>query len=363
MKSMALIVCGLLLVFTAPAAVSAQGTFGMPLAGPGQAPGDFMMPGGPGGPGPMPGAPGGGWPFPVAQGCQPKTSDPLSFVAYGGYLYHPDGLTYTRDHSIASGVAGLKFKFPVQGAWLGGAATLKMSENAGVVASGGILIPASQTGEASEEGVTTTPLRYVTNSEQDWWYLDGMGFYTIAGCSYSGLRAVAGFRWDHLDSRQSLNWADIATGGTVDNGSGTNNLKANAYLPYFGVQSVYRSSTDSVNVKLIGFPYVPGDLKFQESFVQTEAGVTSNGGGAFANSPVSFQSGYFFELFADAGRKVANDFWLGAFVRGQYLTAKTNPSSYNLATTTAETSFAETIIYYTRAWVLGGLVGVDFNLF
>jgi hypothetical protein len=363
MKSAALIVCGLLLVFTASSAVLAQGTFGMPFPGPGQAPGNLMMPGSPGGPGPAPGAPGCGWPIPVPQGCQPKQSDPLSFVAYGGYLYHPDGLTYTRDHSTATGLPGLRIKLPTQGAWFGAAAKLKLSDNAGFAASGGVLIPTWQTGEASEEGAIGTLTRYGINAEQEWWYLDGMGSYTIAGCSYSGLQAVAGFRWDHLNSTQHLNWADVATGGAIVSGTGTNNLKINGYLPYFGIQSVYRSCTDSVNVRVIGFPYIPGELKFQHSFVETEGGVTTAGGGAFANPQVDIQSGYFVELFADAGRKVVSDLWLGAFARWQYLTGKTAASSFDLSTPNGVVSFSETINFYTRAWVLGGLVGVDFNLF
>ncbi len=207
MKSIALIVCGLLfLVLLAPAAVSAQGMLGMPPGGPGPGPGGYMMPGAPMGPGPapggfmMPGSPGCGWPLSGPQNCGPKPSDPFSFVAYGGYLYHPEGLTYTRERDAFT----TQFKLPTQGAWLGGAATLPLSEKAGFIGSGGILIPSRQSGTVSEEGAIVTPLRYSVTAEHDWWYLDAMGYYTLMGCGFNGLQALAGFRWDHLDSRRKL---------------------------------------------------------------------------------------------------------------------------------------------------------------
>ena len=143
--------------------------------------------------------------------------------------------------------------------------------------------------------------------------------------NFVSMQIVGGFRWDHFDSKQSLRFSDT-TGGNQLSGSTTNNVILNAFLPYLGFQYVYKSGASNTTTRLIGFPYVPGSVKFQDSFSQIQTGLTSNGGGEY-QYPLSFTSGYFLEFIAEGSRRILGSAYLGTFFRWNMLHATTGPGS------------------------------------
>jgi len=236
---------------------------------------------------------------------------------------------------------------------------MSLSEALGVSASGGLLVPSKTQGEFHEEGPVQVPLNSNTDSEHQWGYVDGMAMYNISRGNFGAMQIVGGFRWDHFDSKHSIRFAD-ATGANQLNGSATNNVIANAFLPYVGIQSVYKSGAAKTTSRLIGFPYVPGEIKFQDSFRQTQNGLTTNGGGEY-RQPLTFDSGYFLEFFTEGSRRMLGSAYLGGFFRWNMLRAKTGIGRYSAANDqTGSAVINETFLYYLHSWVVGGIVSMDF---
>jgi len=349
MRRMVLIICGIVLVGFASAVASAQEMEEsvpvgppMPLIAPPSPPEGAMMPGFSGPPGPCP--------PPPPNGCQAKAGLPPSVTVYGGYLDDNRGFSYTRDRADGSGVPNLIFRMPVRGGWVGASSTVWLSERLGMAASGGLLIPVKTYGEFRQEGTNQVPLNQLSADHQ-WGYVDGMGLFNVAVGECGTFSIVGGFRWDHFESRQFLS----STDGTS---AATNNVTINAYVPYVGVQSFYQSSCSKVIARLIGFPYVPGNVKFQESFNLTSTGV---GGGEYG-TPFTFTSGYFAEFWIEAARKIIGDAYLGGFFRWNMIHAKTDFSPYTMTTDVGDT-FDEKFKYYLHALTVGGLISIDFNFF
>ena len=364
MRRTVLIICGIVLVGFASIVASAQEMEEsvpvgppMPLIAPPLPPEGAMMPGfsGPAGP----------CPPPPSTGCQQaKAGLPPSVTVYGGYLDDNRGFSYTRDRADGSGVPNLIFRMPVRGGWVGASSTVWLSEALGITASAGLLIPVSNTpGEFRQEGVITGQgaLRSAQlSADHQWGYVDGMGLFNVAAGECGTFSIVGGFRWDHFESRQFISLTDT-TGETE---TGTNNVTINAYIPYVGVQSFYQSSCSKVIARLIGFPYVPGNVKFQESFNETLAtGAPVNGGGEYG-SPFTFTSGYFAEFWIEAARKIIGDAYLGGFFRWNLIQAKTDFNPYTTTTDVGGAfTFDEKFKYYLHALTVGGLISIDFNFF
>jgi hypothetical protein len=334
MKRIASIIFVIALIGSMPCALSAQ-----LMAGRGAAP--YSPPG-----------------YPTTTGCVSHGGAWLTVESYAGYFNDPKGFSYTRERQDGSGQPNLIFTIPVNGLWLGASSTIALGDSLGVSASGGLLVPSKTQGEFREEGPVVVPLSSNMDSDNQSGYIDGMAAWNISQGNFGAMQLVGGFRWDHFDSKHSISFAD-ATGANRLNGSMTNNIIANAYLPYVGIQSVYRSGATKTTSRLIGFPYVPGEVKFQDSFTQTQNGLTQNGGGEYSQ-PLSFHSGYFLEFFTEGSRRMFGSAYLGAFFRWSMLRAKTDLGPYSTANDqTGSSVINETFLYYLHSWVVGGVVSLD----
>jgi hypothetical protein len=297
---------------------------------------------------------------PPMTACDSKPYSRLVVESYVGYLDDPKGFSYTRERSDGSGEPNLVFSMPVRGLWLGLSSGVSLSDALGITLSGGLLAPAKTQGEFREDGPGQIALNSNFDSNHQWGYLDGMGSYNLSrSSSYVSTQILGGFRWDHFDSKQSIKFSDT-TGGDKLNGSRTNNLILNAFLPYLGFQYAYKSETSTTTSRVIGFPYVPGSVKLQDSFSQIETGLTSNGGGEY-QYPLSFTSGYFVEFVTEASRRILGSANLGTFFRWNMIHATTGPGSYTTATDSTD-SFVidEKFAYYLHAWTVGALLSIDF---
>lgn len=296
---------------------------------------------------------------PPTAGCQSEFDTRLTVESYSAYFNDNNGFSYTRERADGSGEPNLIFTLPVRGLWFAASSTISLSEALGISASGGLLVPSKTHGEFREEGPVRIPLNSNVDSDHQWGYLDGMAMYNVSRGNFGALQIVGGFRWDHFDSKHSIRFAD-ATGGNQLNGSATNNVIANAFIPYVGVQSVYKSGASSTTTRLIGFPYVPGDVRFQDSFTQTQNGVTSNGGGEY-RQPLTFQSGYFVEFFTEGSRRILGNAYLGAFLRWSMLRGQTGIGPFSTANDqTGSSVIDEKFLYYLHSWAVGGVVSMDF---
>jgi hypothetical protein len=296
---------------------------------------------------------------PATTGCQSGFGTRLTLESYSAYFDDPKGFNSTRERVDGSGEPNLIFTLPVRGLWFAASSTISLSEALGMSASGGLLVPSKTQGEFREEGPVRIPLNSDVDSDHQWGYLDGMAMYNISQGNFGAMQIVGGFRWDHFDSKHSTRFSGAA-GGNQLNGSAKNNVIANAYIPYVGVQSVYKSGASSTTTRLIGFPYVPGDVKFQDAFTQTLNGVTANGGGEY-RQPFTFQSGYFAEFFTEGSRRMLGNAYLGAFLRWSILRGQTGIGPYSTANDqTGSSVIDEKFLYYLHSWAVGGVVSMDF---
>lgn len=296
---------------------------------------------------------------PTATDCQSQIDTRFTVESYYAYFDDSKGFSYTRERLDGSGEPNLVFTMPVRGLWFGASSAISLSEALGISASGGLLVPSKTQGEFHEEGPVEIPLNSNVDSDHQWGYVDGAAIYNISRGNFGAMQILGGFRWDHFDSKHSIRFAD-ATGGNRLSGSATNNVTTNAYLPYLGIQSVYKSGASSTTSRLIGFPYVPGEVKFQDSFTQTQNGLPANGGGEY-RQPLAFDSGYFLEFFTEGSRRVLGAANLGAFLRWSMLRANTGVGPYSTANDqTGSSVIDEKFLYYLHSWVVGGVVSMDF---
>jgi len=297
--------------------------------------------------------------YPSMTACDSNPCSWLLVESYFGYLDDPKGFAYTRERADDAGEPTLVLSMPVRGMWLGLSSTISLTQALGMSVSGGILVPGKTQGEFNESGAVQIGVNSLLNSDHQWGYLDGMGTYSLARSSFTATQIVGGFRWDHFDSKQAVSFLD-ASGRNRLSGSTTSNVILNAFLPYLGFQYAYKSGTSSTIVRVIGFPYVPGSVKLQDTFSQIQTGATSNGGGEY-RFPLSFTSGYFLEASTEGSRRIVGSFNVGTFFRWNIVHAATDPGSFTTATDSAEPFVInEKFLYYLHAWTAGGLVSVDF---
>lgn len=244
---------------------------------------------------------------------------------YVGWMTTSKWVTFGLDTIPGTGVFGNDHRWRTQGVWLGLEEKINLSERCGLMLDGWLLIPVKRRGPVSETEARTilVPvndddsedrifIRVTTDTgfsrsfetDPDWWYVDAMGY---CGCSRT-FTVVGGFRYDHFSTRfKNPRDATLVTGTPQDLGDVT----VNSYLPYFGIQYLVGGSTGSINVRLIGFPYVPANVTHSET---GESGATTR-----VQVKGNFSRSYFWEIFAQADKKIFGDANIGAFLRWNWL--------------------------------------------
>lgn len=345
MKRVCLAVIGALLVALAPVAVIAQEMFESPPMG---------MPGPPTALMPPPAMPGPGGPLPMPYGCAPPCQKPLGTGSfYAGYLFSSkQGLRFSREAAEGTDQPDLVYKFPVQGVLLAASAIFSAGESFGVLGGGALLIPVKSTGTTDEEGVGATALNSSTNANNQLGFLDVAGFYKFHEAGWGSVQALAGFRWDHFTSKMDYVSRDAADTFFRDVSA---NLTVNAYIPYVGIRMSQATACSFFNARVIGFPVLPGNVTFQNSFTGTENNAAVNGGGDVSSS---FSSGYFLEVFAEYAAKVLGDVFVGGFGAYDMLYGKTGEAPYVFSDT--GDIFGERLRINRSTWTFGGTLAYQF---
>jgi hypothetical protein len=207
------------------------------------------------------------------------------------------------------------------------------------MASGGWLIPSSQTSGSStldSPGAINPGARLLDQFS----IVDGAVFLN----TWASTKLLGGFRWDYLNTKLKTT---IPQESFVER----DNPTINAYLPYLGVQV----DQCGVVVRVIGFPVVPGNVKWAE---------TQQLMGAFAGATESrsfpFKSGQFLEVFASYSKKVSNGMEIGGFLTFDYLHGQTEYVTPAVVTFAPGEAISWT--YNKRYWIMGGSLSWDFNL-
>jgi len=157
---------------------------------------------------------------------------------------------------------------------------------------------------------------------------------------------IGGFRFDSF----STNFTDptpTASFGTSTPGDEAD-VTITAYIPYVGLV-VNLDST--VKFGLIGFPYVFGTVKYNETIGGVPVRYEFSG---------NLQDSYFLETFAEFGTQVMGGY-AGIFGILTYLHTSSDVD-FNRLTAATSTSVPYRITHDRQNWILGGKFALSFNL-
>jgi hypothetical protein len=201
--------------------------------------------------------------------------------------------------------------------------------------------------------VVDTLLTGNLETETSWGVLDAGAFLTFHGAEWGCVQALGGFRWDYTTSKQSISSQDAAGLGTFTS-VGSNDVTVDAYLPYFGAQVLGASPCSRIVVRVLGFPLVPGDLRFQTSSSGTLTGQPFQTGGSFKHP---LKNGLFVETSAEYSMKLPVGLSVGAF--GMYNTLRVN-TDFDSFIELSQQARSERFKLTRRSWTLGGVISLLF---
>jgi hypothetical protein len=329
-------------VMLLPMLVSAQGLFGfgVPWAG-GPALGNLGAYSGPGGAICCPSVYVG---YEIRQG---KDRKPLNF-----------GLDFARSFGIDSvsldfsSQRNIDFSDP-GGLWLGISNYCQLSDRVGIMASGWYLFPSS--GDAEERnniglGISFDEtslgiqfgLRKIWNTTRSWGWLDAMA---VLG-SPCGMNLMAGFRWDSFTVR--LTDPRLVVGGVTLPLFGEADLTLNSYIPLIGTQYCCGGPCCGLLVRVVGFPWVPGNLRYGETDI---LGLRLQANG-------NYDRGRFLEVFSEYSRKCGDNGCLGFFARWNYLEVRSHAKVEILPPIITAVDISGPI---RTSWTVGGKATLNFN--
>jgi hypothetical protein len=274
--------------------------------------------------------------------CKPRFSAEPSL--YVGYLYkdHGGGIEVQFDNGDIVGITHTRNDFTLQGVWAEFAVPVCLAENLTGFFTAAHLFPVETT--------TTETYRLLNGGfasrewqpSVQWWEFDWGLTYRL--CPYAA--ALGGFRWSsfivNFDQPSNQN-------GFLPAAPDDARLTLNAYLPFFGLlANLEPSCTSSIKAAVFGFPAVPADVEYQESYRPT-AGVFAN-----INGKGNYKSGYFLEALAEASTTM-DRVTLGGFVRFDLLhTERTRDI------TVTGVPIQANIGIDRRNWIFGGKLGYLF---
>ena len=225
------------------------------------------------------------------------------------------------------------------GLWLGVSNYCRIADRVGVIASGWYLFPTS--GNAEEiysELADGFGANRVWSTNRSWGWIDGA---LVLG-SQCGLNLIAGFRWDsysvRLSNPTSANPPLRARGTPLDEAD----LTMNSYIPLLGTQFCCGGPCCGLLVRVVGFPWVPGHLRYGET------GIVGTGSRLELNG--NYSRAYFLEVFSEYSRNCSGFGCLGVFARWNYLDVR----SHNREVVRAEPGPIRT------SWTIGGKFTLNF---
>ena len=209
------------------------------------------------------------------------------------------------------------------GLWLGVSNYCPLADRIGIMASGWYLFPSG--GDAEETyGVGLQANgngggNRIWSTSRSWGWIDGA---MVLG-SQCGLNVIAGFRWDSYSVRlrnpTSANPPLLPRGTASDEAD----LTLNSYIPLIGTQDRCGGPCCGLLVRVVGFPWVPGNLRYGETgFLGAGSRLQING---------NYDRAYFLEVFSEYSRNCGSLGCFGIFARWNYLDVRshTNPEIVN----------------------------------
>jgi len=241
-------------------------------------------------------------------------------IFYIGWMASAKDATFNFEGTNISSFLGGDHKWPVHGLWLGLEEKINLTENVGLTIDGWFLVSTTRGGTETEQTqrsivVEWTPFLGPTievllpglgvsewDTSNDWWYVDAMATW---GRTF---QVLAGFRYEHFSTkfinRQGAIVAPLSPDDRAD-------ITINSYLPFFGCQYNLVGSNGSINLRIIGFPYLPADVSHFES---GESGI-----GTRVESRGQPGKSGFLEAFAQTSLNLSPNASVGAFVRWNWL--------------------------------------------
>ena len=147
------------------------------------------------------------------------------------------------------------------GLWLGVSNYCQIADRVGVMASGWYLFPTDGDAEEIYGFPNVAAGNRVWTTNRSWGWLERMA---VLG-SPCGMNLIAGFRWDSYSVRfsnpTSANPPDRPRGTPLDEAD----LTMNSYIPLIGTQFCCGGPCCGLLVRVLGFPWVPGNLRYGET--------------------------------------------------------------------------------------------------
>jgi len=220
------------------------------------------------------------WGGGCAPDCDPQSGAGLTF--YMGYLATNRNAVFDLSADPPVGiVSSVRHDYPVEGLWLALSASGQVRDGFGIFARGSWLVPSNrQSDRTLVFGGTAEPGTW--NTKVQWYNTDIAGTYS----PYGVLTLIGGFRFDSFEikfhDRDLVDANDLVTDET--------NVTVASYIPYVGVML---NQGSCLKVGLIGFPYVPGNVKYDHRWGAAVIRHDATG---------HFQTSVFMEAFGEYGR-------------------------------------------------------------
>jgi hypothetical protein len=290
----------------------------------------------------------------VAQGQQPFEVSADGYVALQGGL---ETLTASSDGPFPGALFRyVKLEIPYRGGvWLGGGVKAKVGCDVNLYVQGSYLVPGNIDGGISlDPGATPRVISTGTNSNLDWWYVDGFGTCRVNG----PFSVVLGYRYDHhnffTDSSEVLDilFAPAAQffGLPLANGLRLD-LNVLSSVPYFGVQ--WGGDPDAITLRVI---YSPWARIYTESTLSQNNGVFRPQNWLGGNDTLS--DTLFLELFGQYSARVTPSLQLAVFVRGTWLQGSVKTS---LNETLVGGTAGYDVAYHSAGWNVGANAKLAFD--
>jgi len=226
------------------------------------------------------------------------------------------------------------------GLWLGVSNYCQCSDRVGILLSGWYLFPSG--GDAKEEYIGTVDLGIpraarIWSTSKSWGWIDGALVLGDPCC----MNLIAGFRWDSfsINLKNPSNGPNFIYGTPSDEGD----LTLNSYIPLIGTQCCYGGPCCGLLVRIVGFPWVPGNLRYGET------GLFSTGTRLQANG--NYNSAHFLEVFSEYSRTCPGFGCLGIFARWNYLDCRSDTNQ----------QFSGALGPIRTSWTIGGRVALNFD--
>jgi hypothetical protein len=236
-------------------------------------------------------------------------------------------------------VISLRYEYPVDGLWLAVSAYRPVGDGFGIFARGSWLVPSHNQADHTYLLTIGTVESRRWRTKVQWYNADIAGTYSPHGA----LTAIGGFRFDSFDT--TFHDRDVEAVDELP--TDVHDLTVTAYIPYVGMMV---NQGSALKVGLIGFPYVPGNIKNNRTYGSAVLRHEATG---------SLRTSYFLEAFAEYGGQLMGGyvgiFGIWTFFHGNSVLDVTRIVGGG-GTTSGQYQFSMN----RQNWILGGNFRMNF---